>query len=260
MTDGIAAWQSRQLAGVRYGRAGALRQTLGAAVRWGYLDRNPAVLAGRNRQPAPRTIRVFSYDELAAIGAELSLQYQPLPSFAAAAGLRPEERQALERRDIERGAGLLNVRRTVSGGEVVELGKTSRSRRQVPLSPRALEALKALPARRDTPLVFPSPSGVVLHLDNFRHREWTPAIEAGGIARPARIYDLRSTVASNALAAGISVFELARIMGTSVEMIERAYGVLLDGAGAGISARLASFENRSGRDWASEVEGESRNP
>jgi hypothetical protein len=39
-------------------------------------------------------------------------------------------------------------------------------------------------------------------------------------------------------------------MGTSVEMIERAYGALLDGAGAGIAARLASFEERSGQDWA----------
>ena len=38
---------------------------------------------------------------------------------------------------------------------------------------------------------------------------------------PARIYDLRSTFASNALAAGVSVFELAWVMGTSVAMIER---------------------------------------
>jgi hypothetical protein len=38
--------------------------------------------------------------------------------------------------------------------------------------------------------------------------------------RLARIYDLRSTFASNALAAGITVYELARIMGTSVLMIE----------------------------------------
>ena len=51
-----------------------------------------------------------------------------------------------------------------------------------------------------------------MNLRNFRRREWHPAIEAAGI--PARrIYDLRSTFASNALAAGVSVFELARIMG-----------------------------------------------
>ena len=41
--------------------------------------------------------------------------------------------------------------------------------------------------------------------------------------RPARIYDM-STFASNSLAAGVSVFELGRVMGTSVAMIERHYG------------------------------------
>ena len=44
------------------------------------------------------------------------------------------------------------------------------------------------------------------------------------------------------LAAGVSVFELARVMGTSVLMIERAYGTLLDGAGAGIASRLNSYD------------------
>ena len=63
---------------------------------------------------------------------------------------------------------------------------------------------------------------------------WAPAIEASGVRRPARVYDLRSTFASNAIAAGISLFELAKVMGTSVAMIERHYGSLLDGANAGI--------------------------
>ena len=242
MTDEIAGWQAKQPDGVRYGRTGALRQVLEAAVRWGHITRNPAKLAGRNGQPAPRTIRLFSRDELDAIALELSPGYAPLPMFAAATGLRPEEWQALERRDVDRATGLLNVRRTVSSGEVVELGKTNRSRRQVPLSPRALEALDSLPPRLHTPLLFSSPSGGAINLNNFRNRVWTPAIEACAVARPARIYDLRSTFASNALAAGISVFELARIMGTSVEMIERHYGMLLDGSGAEIAARLATFE------------------
>ena len=46
------------------------------------------------------------------------------------------------------------------------------------------------------------------------------------------------TFASDALAANVSVFELAKILGSSVRMIERHYGTLLDGAGAGITSRL----------------------
>jgi hypothetical protein len=104
-----------------------------------------------------------------------------------------------------------------------------------------------LPARLDPPLLFAVPEGGLFNLDNFRRREWDPAIEAAAIAKPARIYDLRSTFASNALAAGVTVFELAKIMGSSVRMIERHYGALLDGAAAGISGRLDALEAEAER-------------
>ena len=68
--------------------------------------------------------------------------------------------------------------------------------------------------------------------DRSRGHPWP-----GADLRPAR-----ATFASNALAAGISVFELARVMGTSVLMIERAYGTLLDGAMESITGRLDAFD------------------
>jgi integrase len=187
-------------------------------------------------------VRVFTRAELDTLALELPPPYATLPAFAAATGLRPEEWQALERRDVERRGGVLNVLRTVSDGEVVELGKTSGTRRQVPLTRRALAALDAIPPRLDTPLIFPAPAGGVLNLDNWRRRVWAPAIEAASVPRPARIYDLRSTFASDALAAGVPVFTLAKVMGTSVRMIERSYGVLLDGAGAGIAGVLDALD------------------
>jgi integrase len=242
MSGELAGWRAKLPAGSRFGIMAALRQTLGAAVDWGYLDENPAKKAGKNPQPPPRPVRPYTFAELDRIALELSADYEPLPDFAAATGLRPEEWMALERRDVDRAAGLIHVRRTVSDGQVVELGKTSRSRRQVPLSRRGIAALDRLPLRFNPPLLFAAPKGGLLNLDNFRRWEWDPAIEAANIAKPARIYDLRSTFASNALAAGVTVFELAKIMGTSVRMIERHYGALLDGAGAGISGRLDALE------------------
>jgi integrase len=220
----------------------ALRQTCAAAVRWGYMSANPATAAGENPQPAPRAVRAYSRAELDAVEAELGPADGPIVAFAAATGLRPQEWLALERRDVDRDRRVLRVERVISNGDVRRGGKTAGSVREVPLSGRALNALDRLPVRLDSPLVFASASGGPLNLTTWRRHAWTPAVDAAGIARPARIYDLRSTFASNALAAGVTLFELARIMGTSVRMIERSYGALLGGAHAGIVWRLDLLE------------------
>jgi hypothetical protein len=73
--------------------------------------------------------------------------------------------------------------------------------------------------------VFPNTAGKRIDINNFRHRGWTSALSAAGIAH-RRIYDLRHTYATWSLAAGIDIFTLARRMGTSVAMIDRTYGHL----------------------------------
>jgi hypothetical protein len=50
----IAAWRAQLPASSRYRLTSALRQTLGAAVRWRYLVSNPALDAGRNPSRALR--------------------------------------------------------------------------------------------------------------------------------------------------------------------------------------------------------------
>jgi integrase len=112
--------------------------------------------------------------------------------------------------------------------------------REVPLTALAVAALDDVPPRLDTRLVFPGPRGGHINLRNFRRREWHPALDAADVPS-RRIYDLRSTFASQALAAGVSVFELARIMGTSVRMIERHYGTLLQGSGDAIRGKLDAY-------------------
>ena len=87
MTDEIAGWQAQLPPRAGHGIAQALRQVLGAAVRWEHLRRNPSVDVGGRRRPAPRAVRAFAREELEAIAAELSARYAPLPGFAAATGL-----------------------------------------------------------------------------------------------------------------------------------------------------------------------------
>jgi integrase len=242
MSDDLAEWRATLPPRYAHKVMGALSQVLAAGVRWRLLERNPAVDAGENPEPEPRAVRAYTLAELDAIAAELSAPYAPLPAFAAATGLRPEEWSALERRHVDRARRVVRVEQKNVDAAVVPGGKTTNSVREVPLTGRALAAHDELPPRLDTPLLFPAPEGGPLNPDNFRKREWAPAVEASGVAKPARPYDLRSTFASNALVAGVTVFELARVMGTSVRMIERHYGTLIDGAHAAITGRLNALE------------------
>jgi integrase len=237
MAAEVAAWQAKLPARSRYGIVQALRQCLEAAVRWGDLDRNPAKLAGANPPPPPRGVQTFTLEEVDTLAIELGKVYGPMIRFAAATGMRPEEWCALERQDVDRHARVARVVRTHVEGRTKQYGKTSASVREVPLSARALAALQDVPTRLDTRLVFYGPRGRHVNLRNFRRREWHPALDAAGVPK-RRIYDMRSTFASQALAAGVSVFELARIMGTSVRMIERHYGALLQGSGDAIRDKL----------------------
>jgi hypothetical protein len=101
-----------------------------------------------------------------------------------------------------------------------------------------LAALGSVTPRIDSPYAFPAKRGGPFDFENFRRRDWRDAIESAGIITPARIYDLRSTFISNALARGLTVFETAHIAGTSTGMSELRYGALLDAAHDSLLARL----------------------
>ncbi|HKH31710.1 MAG TPA: hypothetical protein VKA45_11700, partial [Gaiellaceae bacterium] len=110
---------------------------------------NPAVAAGDNPAPKPRAVRTYTLAELDALEAELGPDYGPAVPLVAATGLRPLEWANVERRDVDRTRRVLTVRGM----------KTAGSRREVPLTKRGLTALDRVPARLDTPLLFPAPEG-----------------------------------------------------------------------------------------------------
>ena len=223
----IGPWRKRLPERSAWAIHKALRQVLHYGVRVKLLDENVACLVP-NPEPKRREVPTFeTIAELEAVGAELSAKYRGLPVFVGLTGLRPEEWIALERRDVDRANGVVHVRRVYTDGQVKGYGKQERSLRAVPLPVRAAQALDEAPARLDTPLLFPGPRGRHLNLKEWRDRdEWSPALRAAGLAHRGP-YALRHTYAAVSIAAGVSLYELARFMGTSVEQIDRTYGHLL---------------------------------
>jgi integrase len=246
----VAAWRASLPDSSRYRLTSAFRQSLAAAVRWRYIVRNPVADAGRNPQPRPEELHPFTGEEIDALARELGPGFGPLVVFAAETGLRTNEWVALERRDVDRQGRAVVVQRRSADGVLTPYPKTKRSRRRVPLTARALAAVEALPLRVDTPLLFPAAEGGYIGLDTWRTREWYPALDAAGLERRGP-YHLRHTFATEALAAGISTFELSRLMGTSLAMIDRTYGHLARDSEQAVRARLDARSQRSGVEMAS---------
>ena len=158
-----------------------------------------------------------------AIAAELDPRFAAIPVVLVGTGLRPEELWALERRDLDLDAGVPRSSASTRRRRLKDCAKSSRQRRRVPLRQRVVDALRALPPRLDTPILFPAARGGHIDGEKFRYRDWTPALRAAGIEH-RRVYDCRHTFASWALAGGVQLFYLARIMGTSVAQIDATYG------------------------------------
>ena len=205
------------------------RQVLEQAVTWELIDRNPSdrIVNRRVKLDQERNTQPFaSWEEVDAVSAELLPHYRAIPAFLV-------EARACDPRRRSRSSGVTSTRGTPSRrwsgssqGRTKAYKKSTRQKRRVPLRGRVLEALRQHPRRLDSRLVFPGHDGDYLKQMTFRQVHWTPALRAAGVEH-RRVYDCRHTFATWAIAAGVQLFYLSRIMGTSITMIDQHYGHLV---------------------------------
>ena len=244
----VGAWRKRLPEGSAWHAHKALRQVLGYAVRAKLASENVAKSVP-NPEPKRREVGTFgSWDELERLAAELPSGRSSLPILVAGTGLRPEEWLALRWSDVDTRSGVLHVRRVYTDGRFKEYGKQSRSLRRIPLRARVLEALGDVRGIGEA-LIYTGDKGGPLSLHAWRRDEWYPALEAAGLPKLVP-YAMRHTFASFAIAAGVSLFYLARIMGTSVEQIDRTYGHLLPDSEEYLRGLLNAFDAGDSADEA----------
>ena len=198
-------------------------------------DQNPWLRLGvRLNDPrvkkAPRPKRMWTMQQMhgfaAAAGAD-----KPMIRLLSDCGLRLGELPGLERRDLS--PGWLHVARTAHEGRVQAGTKTTHHKpvdmqgRDVPIPPSLEAMLRKLPPRIDTPLMFPTKTGLVWRERNWRRDVWEPACEATGMDPRPQEFRAKSWE-SIMRAEGVDAADLAKYAGHSVQTANARYVQALD--------------------------------
>lgn len=214
-----------------------IRRACAVAVRWGWLDKNPASLASPGRlsrkakpPPSPEAIRQF----LSVIDADLALVLR----VAFASGARRGELCALRWPDVDLEHGALTIARALSTrggtGPAVEKDTKTHQIRVLALDGGTIEMLRVHRAdeRAKAELgrvvfdpdgfVFTTQPGKPWHPDSLGARYRRAAVKHG---LKARLHDWRHASATNALGAGVPVRQVsARLGHASAAMTLDVYG------------------------------------
>ncbi len=192
-------------------------------------DRNPAARVARYRESAPE-IRHLTMEQ---IGEQFKAledrpQLRAMVAMLIYAGLRREELVWLRLDDLappseQSPNGLIRVQAKTVGGEHWQ-PKTKRNR-VVPISRELRRHLDGWePRASDHGWLFPSPRGTRWNLDNFS-AALRSVNQAQGLAWSC--LDYRHTFGSQLAQRGVSLFQIATLMGNSPEICRRHYAALV---------------------------------
>lgn len=160
--------------------------------------------------------------------------YAPLVEFAFRVGCRPSEALALEWGDIAEDFSKIVFSRSLTSNEYgsrvgVKDGLKRAKSRTVPCGKTLVEFLRSIaPSERQLNLlVFPSPNGKYINLQNFGKRHWQPALMALGI-KYRSFYKTRHTMITHALD-DLDAKDVAALVGNSPVTTYRRYAGVKEG-------------------------------
>lgn len=195
---------------VRYTHV-VLRSAMRQAVQWRLLLENPADVLRLPQQPKGET-RVLTWEQARIfLRSALATPYGPVLAIALTTGMRPSEYLGLKWRDVDwtrQTVSVVRSLRRLNGRWFFSDTKRSRSRRLIKLQSWIVALLQDL--RPTTPtnscseavdLIFRTVSGYPINSD-FLAKQFKSILGAAGLPR-IRLYGLRHTAASLALAAGV---------------------------------------------------------
>jgi integrase len=191
-----------------------LKLLFNQAQRCGYAVKNPAVGVAMYREPLD-SMRVINFKEQAAYLAETSQPLHDIAKIILDTGMRPEEvfRMRAENLDFKQ--------RTI----INPYGKTKAARRSIPMTDdilgilgrRVKEAMKIT-----SPYVFPSRHDDQKPIGSVK-KAHSAAVKRSNIERHFRLYDLRHTFATRAVASGADLPTLSSLLGHASILMTMRY-------------------------------------
>lgn len=222
---------------------GLLRESLGSAVKWELISRNPAEAVDPPRQER-REMQVLDVDAVQVfLEAARGTRFYALWVLDVTTGLRRGELLGLRWEDVDLEAGILTVRQTLvclRGKLLIQpRAKTHKSIRVVSLPEMALAALRDHqtqqldeqkffgPGYEDHGLIFCTPEGRPMDPNKLARRFFKPLLRRAGLPN-IRIQDLRHTHATLLLGAGVNLKLVSDRLGhTTTRMTADIYSHVL---------------------------------
>lgn len=229
---------------------GRFRKFLNWCVEEGRIVASPA--KGVNLPKGVKREHIFlTVPQVRRLAAEMDGRFADLIWFLATTGLRFGEAAELRTRDIDVKRHRIRVARSVTevDGKMVIGPPKNNKERTVPLTAFMAGRLQThLEGRGRDVLVFPSERGHHLRSNNFKTREYDPAVEAAGLPEGLWIHDLRHTAASLAVHSGASVKSVQRMLGhASAALTLDIYSGLFDQELTDVAARMDSLIHPSAK-------------
>jgi integrase len=220
---------------VRYTHA-VLSSAFKQAVKWGMLAQNPASLVDLPKQERQEMQALSPDDAAKFLEAAADDRYGVLFLFALITGMRPGEYLGLQWKDLDLQKGVVTIQRTLvwrrrGGGWYFSEPKTSRSRRSIPIPFSLVQALiqhkrrqgeerlKAGPNYQKLDLVFATPEGGPLMVQNLFRRHFKPILKKAGLPESIRLYDLGHSCATLLLAENENPKVVSERLGHSTVML-----------------------------------------
>ncbi len=211
--------------------SGALKQ----AVKWRMLTQNVCQYVDLPKQQKKEMLALSQDEAGRLLEAARGSRFHVLFAVMLGTGLRPGEALALMWKDFNPARATLTVQRaleTVGGKHNFKTPKTPKSRRTIKLPANLvallLEHQAAQPFRSD--LIFPSLNDTPLNERNVVNRHFKPALEAAGLSKTVRFYDLRHTHATLLLKAGVHPKIVSERLGhSSITLTLDTYSHVLPG-------------------------------